>query len=461
MDGTTPRRLPQPDKAVRALALSPDGKVVAAGGEGAIRLWDVATGKKLRELPGHPGTRITCLAFWPARPGLLASAGLDGGARLWETGSGKELHRFRHKGVNGLAFSPNGKALAAGGYPSEEGTVLWDLATKKEIRRFPSGPLYVGPNTLAFSPDGRYLAASGRANAVQVWEAATGKPLDADDLSLTGLSGLALAPDGKTAAVAAQHLDVTLWELATGKVRARLPRDGTGGVVAGFTPEGRLLLGRPRDFESELAWRDLTAGKDVRSLRLPFSMTAHFALAPGGSKLAILANDCRARVWDLAAGKELFAVKDDGLSSYALAFSADGMRLATAGAVWGAATGKAVRRLRPGHGTTVAAVAFSPDGKAVATACHYKVLLWSAEGDAPPRELCQEGGTALAFAPGGRLLAVGGQRGVSLWDVAAGRRLRQWVGHRGPVQRLAFTAGGSHLVSASSDGTALVWGVAP
>ncbi len=229
--------------------------------------------------------------------------------------------------------------------------------------------------------------------------------------------------------------------------------------MAGFTPEGRLLLGRPRGFESELVWRDLAAGKDVRGLRLPFSITGHFALAPGGTKLAILANDCRARVWDLVAGRELFAVKDDGLSSYGLALSADGKRLATAGAVWDAATGKEVRRLRPGHGTTVAAVAFSPDGQTVATVCHDKVLLWAAAGEAPPRELSPEGGTALAFAPGGRLLAVGGRRGVSLWDVAAGRRVRQWVGHRGPVQRLAFTADGSRLVSASSDGTALVWAV--
>ena len=163
---------------VNAVALSPDGRTaLSGGGDGTLKLWDVATGKELRTLSAHSirsffGLNIiNSVAFSPdGRTALSGSE--DDTLKLWEVATGKELRTFSgHKDyVFAVAFSPDGRTALSGS--RDETLKLWELATGKELRTFRGHSAFV--RSVAFSPDAaqRYLyladAGTGRVGSVVV-----------------------------------------------------------------------------------------------------------------------------------------------------------------------------------------------------------------------------------------------------------------------------------------------------
>ena len=182
---------------VNAVAFSPDGSLLASGGDdNTVRLWNPATGAPLHTLTGHNGD-VNAVAFSPDGS-LLASGGDDNTVRLWNPATGAHLHTLTgHSGdVNAVAFSPDGSLLASGG---DDNTVrLWNPATGVHFHTLTghSGDV----NAVAFSPDGSLLASGSGDDTVRLWNPATGAHLH----TLTGHSGdvnaVAFSPDGKTLA---------------------------------------------------------------------------------------------------------------------------------------------------------------------------------------------------------------------------------------------------------------------
>jgi RNA polymerase sigma factor (sigma-70 family) len=150
---------------VSQVVFSPNGKLLASASKDAtVRLWEAATGKELRYLTGQDSW-IDCVAFSPDGKTLAAgyhgSRGIESGhpVILWDVKTGKELARLQGHGseVGAVVFSPDGKTLASAGYGKS--IRLWDVAARKERARLQvSEP---GISTLAFSPDNRLLASVG------------------------------------------------------------------------------------------------------------------------------------------------------------------------------------------------------------------------------------------------------------------------------------------------------------
>jgi WD40 repeat protein/serine/threonine protein kinase len=172
---------------VRAVAFSPDGTwLAAATADGLVKVWDAATGRRLRDFRGHH-CWVHNVAFSPdvrqyasdqvrSEPAAqLASASGGGEVILWNADTGQKLKEMRGHGnfVKGLAFSPDGARLASGG---EDGMVkLWDVTTGEEVLSLPSHGR--GIVSVAFSPDGMQLASAGLDGRIEVWDA---RPWTAD-----------------------------------------------------------------------------------------------------------------------------------------------------------------------------------------------------------------------------------------------------------------------------------------
>jgi WD40 repeat protein len=429
------------------VAFSPDGKtLITVGPDTRLRRWKVATHQRAGPaFPTQPST-IESLAVSP--DGTVAATGADDGTvRLWDLGAGTRIGQPLHAGartgasVETVAFSPDGSMIAAG---DDNSTVrIWTVATQRQV-----GPVLSGgvDNVLAvvFSPDSRELASADNDGSVRLWNLAALTGSQAAPPVLADVSTVfSLGPDGKLATSDSTNY-VTIWQPVAGIERdfasstvpnPPSPISNNGGVTVALSPDGRTLATGANDGSVRL-WKlpaGLRAGTPARTIPGPPDEATVQALAfsPDSRRLAVDYASGAVVIYDPATGQPVTQTDKAGNligQIEALEFTARGTSVLIANSngyvfAWNPTTNKSAtthHAFMASLQNAATLVALSPDGTTVAVATSYAAQLWDmATGQQIGSPIVPGNGTFgdLAFSPDGKTLATGGDGTVRFWNV--------------------------------------------
>jgi WD40 repeat protein len=471
-----------------AVAWANGGKqIAAAGGDGVVRVWDLpdtagAAPAAPKELKGHDGA-VTCLAAFPASPAHLLSGGADGTVRRWDVQSGNAVKQLSHGApVNAVAVRPDGKRVASAG-----GAVvkLWD-AEGKQIAEL-KGDRYANEavterqrelafatSEVAFQKSAGEAAVKRHAEQVERVKKAALADVEADKALANQQKSLeekkkAKAPDAdvkqaEAAANKAQEAKVA----AADELRLAI-QSAQGAADAAAEAELALHGAEQLRQQAETAVASATAAaaaaeKAVRAV----------AFSSDGLTLAAEGDDGAVHTYsaDTGAAWETFHGPAGALTAVAFAGAT-----VVAGGADGSVNGfdpapQWTKQSQLGGDANspladrVTALAFSPDGKLLATgggvpSREGEVVLWDLGGAKPVRKFDQphsDAVLALDFSPDGKFLATAAaDRFMKLTEVATGRPLKSFEGHAGHVLAVSFQRTGRTLATGSADNTVKVW----
>jgi WD40 repeat protein len=299
LDSAGPRTL-QIGQLVYAVALSPDGTLLAVGSYSRVSLWDLRTGdnvwKRRNGLP-FDAARVHAVAFSPDGT-RLATGSSDGTARIWDATTGHQQLQVAalHFGtVNAVAFSPDGTRLATGS--GDKTARIWDATTGHQQLQVTHAVrmMYLRDvHSVAFSPDGTRLATGSGDKTARIWDTTTGQ----QQLQLThahAVFAVAFSPDGSRLATGGNDYHARIWNAETGQQQLRFTHVGGVRAVA-FSPDGTRLATGSSDRTARI-W-DATARQ---LLKLSHAREVYaVAFSPGGIRLATGSFDKTARIWEIA-----------------------------------------------------------------------------------------------------------------------------------------------------------------
>lgn len=447
---------------ISALAFSPDGYWLATGGEdAAIRLWNISTDNPAENpivLQGHKN-RISQILFSPDGRWLATGGEQNESVYLWDVSaenpsSNPAVLTVGNSSSFALAFSPDGHWLATINF----GDIvrLWDLSSPD-----PSANPFVLPGIVRlisaydFSPDGRWLATGSWDQTTRLWDLSAKDPT-ADPFVLRGhddrITALDFSPDGRWLATGSKDKTARLWDLNASYSGAQplvlSVSENCGVFTCDLSPDGRWLAEYMSGEETSIRVWDLSTldlSTHAIILRGHEALNSNLAFSTDGRWLAAGGENATVTLWDLFA-------PDPSTNSLILrgheawdskpAFSPDGRWLATYEAtysysrfedyghiIWlwdlSAPDPSANPIVLQGHEAWVNNLAFSPDGRWLATGSEDStVLLWDLSGKNPASDSFEMKGhqseaSGLEFSPDGRWFATFDyfDSVVQLWDL--------------------------------------------
>ncbi|GAB1824475.1 hypothetical protein HerbRD11066_76390 [Herbidospora sp. RD11066] len=452
----------------KALAFSPDARTLAVAAAGRkVAIWNTTTAQRVAEVPATAGDRP--LVLFSNDAGTFYTLTADGLAVV-DLPSGKALRTLPSERVTSAALTPNTRTLAVG--RADGGVEIWGVGEREFVRRADFAAHDRAVEAIAFSPDGATFTTGGADEAVRIWETVGQRRVGA---TITGHTGavidVAYAPDGHTLFTAGTDRTVRIWNLdaydSVLDLTTRVADPGSGRFATvnaiTFNQDGTIFATGDATGAVRL-WR--TASRTPLGVPIATRDSAVHSMVfdPQTGGLVVLSSDNVISLLDVDSrtSQTLWANPPQESTNHGV-LGPDGRTLAlTYGAeveLWDNQTRQRTGRLG-GHAGDVRAVAFSPDGRLLATGGADRVIrLWDPVKAAPagPALLGHTGDVlSVAFSPDGSVLASGDASGViRFWDVASGRPLGTYHGRAPADGAPAFAAS---ALAFSPDGGTLVGG---
>lgn len=420
LDGPCKLVIRLPGIVIKSVAFSPDGKRVALGcNDHSARLF-TAAGQPLLTLGGHAAA-VSQVLFSPDGRYLLTTSE-DHTAKLWTLDGGERLRLVGHtEKVISAAFSPQGSWVVTGSFDFTARIWNLDFNLQNKASRHEN---YV--HHLRFAPDGSYLLSGSADRTVKKWAADGSLLADLRGHSLT-ISGLDISPDGQFLLTTSYDKTARLWT-PNGKPLLELHDFQSAINAARFAPDGQSFL--TGDFNGRLARWSVPDGRLLARWTQPGDAAVQSAtFSADGQQVFSYAADGFLRAWSLA-GDSIFAVETDGPSAPTIAASPDGSELLvaqlgkTAIERRDARTGRLFQKFY-GHLNENCQLVWSADGSRFASANWDKTAkIWGKNGVCQQTLSHPDGVYAVAFSPDGKRLATGCRdKIIRLWEVETGRLL--------------------------------------
>lgn len=447
---------------VSGVAWSPDGrKVVTAGSDGCLRLWDAEAGKQIRAFYGHTGW-IADLA-WKPDGQMIASCSSDQSIRLWDIDSGlcvKALtgHRLA---VASIAWSADGQQLASS---SDDGTArLWNPETGECVKVLSGHRGAV--MSVMWSPDGTSLATGGEDNTARIWNAGTGECVHTLNGHTNWVADVAWSPDGHVLATASTDKSLRLWNPVKGQCVRELTGHQNAVKSVAWSPDSQALASCGLD--NTLRIWDPGTGSSV-PLKGHVDWVANVAWSPDGRSLASAGWDTTVRIWNVRTIQSEHRLHGHTKEVTFVAWSPDGKSVASSSAdgtvrLSNAATGQLLKSLH-GHQGTVLCAAWHPDGRTIATSgIDHSIRLWNTDTG---QEIASLSGHTNWVASinwnrdGSLLVSASFDKTLRVWDIAGRTTVQVLSGHTNSVACAAWSPDGKTIASASFDKSVRLWDVA-
>ena len=474
------------DKGLSNVAFSPDSKILAGTGIGAIertrvgavKFYDVETGQLLNTLTATQRTqlrewtkRVSSIAFSPNGQLLASGSADDGTIRLWDIKTGQNTAIFTAKPEDGssmlcVAFSPDGTKLAVG---SAEGIKLLEVSTGQHIytrQHIDLGELESSARifSVAFSPDGRKLA-SASWDGVKLWDAETGQNLTTLRGHTRGVDSVAFSPDGLT--FASNSADgAQVWEVDTGRHITTLAGSPNFVTSIAYSPDGTKLAtgsANARNAEHTIKLWDVETGQNLTTLQGHTDLVTTVAYSRDGTLLASGSKDKTVKLWAVSTGENIATLQGHEKLVFSVAFSPDGTKLAsgsedTSIRLWEIPTGRTIYILG-GVNSPQVQVEVLP---ALHPGEDINELQTDDAVDTEP-EIIRGLVFSVAFSPDGTKVAavVLDDGETTLWDVGTGQHITTLTEERYSAWVVAFSPDGTKLAVGTGTGnnTVELWDI--